>query len=119
MPTSDPQGDALHAAVSGRFRRVATAPDQERKFPVGPESAKKLGYDPAKVDALPFAVTESFCGGKLVVIKGGSTPLDQAKRVQVTTTLITSYLSQANHIIVYREEPTGQSIGTPRRQQDH
>jgi len=48
--------------VIDRFRWVATAPDQERKFPVGPESAKKLGYEPAEVDALPFAVTESFCG---------------------------------------------------------
>ena len=62
MPTRDPQGDALRASVIDRFRRVAMAPDQERKFPVGPESAKRLGYDPAEVDALPSAVTESFCG---------------------------------------------------------
>jgi SAM-dependent methyltransferase len=48
--------------VIDRFRRVATAPDQERKFLIGPESAKKLGYDPAEVDALPASVTESFCG---------------------------------------------------------
>jgi len=37
-------------------------PDQERKFPVGPESAKRLGYDPAEVASLPSSVTESFCG---------------------------------------------------------
>ena len=38
-----------------RFRRVATAPDQERRFPIGPESADKLGYHLAEVDALlPF-----------------------------------------------------------------
>jgi len=48
--------------VIDRFRSVAIAPDQERKFPVGSESAKKLGYEPAEVDALPSAVTESFCG---------------------------------------------------------
>ena len=62
MPTRDLQSDALRASVIDRFRRVAIAPDQERKFPVGPESAKKLGYEPAEVDALPSAVTESFCG---------------------------------------------------------
>ena len=62
MPTRDLQRDALRASVIDRFRRVATAPDQERKFPVGPGSAKRLGYDPAEVDALPPAVTESFCG---------------------------------------------------------
>jgi tRNA/tmRNA/rRNA uracil-C5-methylase (TrmA/RlmC/RlmD family) len=48
--------------VIDRFCRVATAPDQELKFPVGPKSAKKLGYDPAEVDALPSVVAESFCG---------------------------------------------------------
>ena len=62
MPTQTQQPDNLRASVTDRFRKVATAPDQETKFPVGPESAKKLGYDPAEVDALPSAVTESFCG---------------------------------------------------------
>ena len=62
MPTEAPRQDGLRASVIDRFRRVATAPDQERKFPVGPESAKKLGYEPAEVAALPSAVTESFCG---------------------------------------------------------
>ena len=45
-----------------RFPMVATTPEQERKFPVGPESAKKLGYVPSEVDALPSAAIESFCG---------------------------------------------------------
>ena len=62
MPTQTQQPDNLRASVIDRFRKVAIAPDQETKFPVGPESAKKLGYDPAEVDALPSAVTESFCG---------------------------------------------------------
>ena len=43
-----------------RFHKVATAPEQESKFPVGPESAKKLGYEPAEVDALPSAAIESL-----------------------------------------------------------
>ena len=62
MPTQTQQPDNLRASVIYRFRKVAIAPDQERKFPVGPESAKKLGYDLCEVDALPSAVTESFCG---------------------------------------------------------
>ena len=62
MPTESQQPRTLRASVIDRFRRVAIAPDQERKFPVGPESAKKLGYEPAEVDAFPSAVTESFCG---------------------------------------------------------
>ena len=62
MPTQSQQPDNLRASIIDRFRKVATAPDQERKFPVGPESAKKLGYDLCEVDALPSAVTESFCG---------------------------------------------------------
>lgn len=52
----------LRAAVTERFASVAIAPDQEKKFPVGPASAKKLGYDPREIDALPASVTESFCG---------------------------------------------------------
>ncbi len=62
MPTQSQQPDNLRASVIDRFRKVAIAPDQERKFPVGPESAMKLGYDLCEVDALPSAVTESFCG---------------------------------------------------------
>jgi SAM-dependent methyltransferase len=62
MPSKSLQRDDLRASVIDRFGRVASAPDQEKKFPVGPESAKKLGYNPDDVDALPSSVTESFCG---------------------------------------------------------
>jgi hypothetical protein len=55
MPATDLQEETLRASVIDRFRRVATASYQERRFPIGPASAKKLGYDPAEVDALlPF-----------------------------------------------------------------
>jgi arsenite methyltransferase len=53
---------AIHAALKERFAAVALSPSQERKFPVGPASAKKSGYDPQEIDALPTSVTESFCG---------------------------------------------------------
>ncbi len=59
MPTT---ADEIRAAVERRFAQVAHSPDQEQKFPLGPASAKKLGYDPPEIDALPPSVTESFCG---------------------------------------------------------
>lgn len=58
----NPSSTELQASVKERFAKVAQAPDQEKKFPVGPASAKKLGYDPQEIDALPTSVTESFCG---------------------------------------------------------
>jgi SAM-dependent methyltransferase len=54
--------EGIRAAVERRFGQVARSPGQESKFPVGPGSAKKLGYDPQEIDALPTWVTESFCG---------------------------------------------------------
>jgi arsenite methyltransferase len=54
--------DDLWAAVKERFAAVASSPGQEKKFPLGPASAKKLGYDPREIDALPTLVKESFCG---------------------------------------------------------
>jgi SAM-dependent methyltransferase len=62
MPAEAPKRNDLRASVIDRFAKIALAPDQETTFPVGPESAKKLGYYPADVDALPSAVTESFSG---------------------------------------------------------
>ncbi len=62
MPTQSQRPDKLRASVIDRFGKVADSPDQERRFPVGPESAKKLGYEPDEVDAHLSAVTESFCG---------------------------------------------------------
>jgi arsenite methyltransferase len=54
--------DAIRAAVERRFAQVARSPEQKRKFLVGPASAKKLGYNPQEIDALPVSATESFCG---------------------------------------------------------
>jgi SAM-dependent methyltransferase len=58
----NPTSAELQATVKERFAKVAQAPGQEKKFPVGPDSAKKLGYDPKEIDSLPASVTESFCG---------------------------------------------------------
>lgn len=58
----NPTSTDLQATVKERFAKVALSPDQEKKFPVGPASAKKLGYDPKEIDSLPSSLTESFCG---------------------------------------------------------
>jgi arsenite methyltransferase len=62
MLTTDSKRDDLRASVIDRFAKIASAPELEKKFPVGSQSAKRLGYDPAEVGALPYSVTESFCG---------------------------------------------------------
>jgi arsenite methyltransferase len=62
MPHDTSHPDDLRASIIDRFSRIATAPDQERKFPVGPESARRLGYDASVIDSLPPTLTESFCG---------------------------------------------------------
>ncbi len=54
--------DRIKSMIEERFVKVALAPTAEQKFPVGPESARRLGYDPAEIDALPPRATESFAG---------------------------------------------------------
>jgi SAM-dependent methyltransferase len=54
--------DQIKARIEERFIRVALDPAGERKFPVGPDSAKRLGYAAAEIDALPPQATESFAG---------------------------------------------------------
>lgn len=48
--------------IRERFAKVAQSPESEQVFPVGPESAKTLGYDANEIDHLPVEVTESFSG---------------------------------------------------------
>ena len=52
----------IQAEVIERFSRIAQMPEQEQKFPVGPDSAKALGYDADVIDELPRSVKESFTG---------------------------------------------------------
>ena len=72
--------DDIQAEIIERFTRIAQTPEQEQRFPVGPDSAKALGYDADAIDQLPRSVTESFTGvgnplalGKFV---SGQTVLD-------------------------------------------
>lgn len=54
--------EEIRASVRERFARIARAPGEEAPFPVGPESAKRLGYAAEHVDSLPSVATESFAG---------------------------------------------------------
>jgi SAM-dependent methyltransferase len=54
--------EQIEREIKQRFVMLAPSPQGEQKFPVGPASAKQLGYDAATIDALPASVTESFAG---------------------------------------------------------
>ena len=72
--------DQIRAKIEVRFAKVACSPQDKQAFSIGPESAKRLGYPAAEIDALPPSVTESFAGvGNplgLGVIAPGQTVLD-------------------------------------------
>lgn len=59
MPPQDPE---IKQQIRDRFANVAQSPESESVFPVGPVSAKALGYDTDEIDSLPAEVTESFSG---------------------------------------------------------
>ncbi len=53
---------ALREEVKSKYRDVAGNPHGEFHFHTGRPLARRLGYDPAEVDALPDAAVESFAG---------------------------------------------------------
>ena len=64
----------VRETVRKRFRMIASAPNHEKKFPIGPDNAKAVGYDAAEIDALPRSVTESFVGVTNVLLLGEILP---------------------------------------------
>ena len=44
--------EEIRATVLKRFTRTAVAPGQDEMFPVGPDSAKGLGYNDQEIDSL-------------------------------------------------------------------
>jgi len=96
--------DALRASVKTRFAAVATTPDRQEKFPVGPASAKKLGYDPREIDRLPTSVTDSFCG------VGNPLTLGEV-RLEQTVLDLGSGAGMDSLLAACRVGPTGRVIG--------
>jgi arsenite methyltransferase len=93
----------IRAMVRDRFARIANSPGQERKFPIGPESAKRLGYDPVEIDQLPAWLTESFCGvGNplgLGQIRPGETVLDLGCGAGVDSVLAAKRVGPSGKVI--------------------
>jgi len=54
--------DTLREQVREKYREVAAEPDAKYHFHTGRPLARKLGYDPRIVDALPDRAVESFAG---------------------------------------------------------
>jgi len=54
--------DEIRSEIKQRFVKVAVSPGARQTHPIGPESAKRLGYPADEIDALPAQVTESFAG---------------------------------------------------------
>jgi len=76
----DRSPEAIRASIKERYANLARSPESEQGFPVGPESAKSLGYPAAEIDGLPNSVTESFAGVgnpfSLAELHAGETVLD-------------------------------------------
>ena len=72
--------DEIRASIEQRYANLARSPNLEMGFPVGPESAKSLGYPAEKIDSLPTSVTESFAGVgcplSMAGLQAGETVLD-------------------------------------------
>jgi arsenite methyltransferase len=54
--------EKIRDSIKERYTRLARSPGVEEGFPVGPKSAKLLGYLVNEIDGLPDSVTESFAG---------------------------------------------------------
>ena len=95
--------DEVRAEIRRRFGRLALSPQDEQRFPVGPASAKRLGYDPAEVDALPAAVTESFAGvGNPLALgepRPGQTVLDLGSGAGLDSALAARRVGPAGRVV--------------------
>jgi SAM-dependent methyltransferase len=95
--------DQIKAEIKRRFAAVAVAPQQEMMFPVGPTSAKVLGYDDAEIDALPASVTESFAGVgdplALGQLREGDTMLDLGCGAGLDTIRASRRVGATGHVI--------------------
>jgi arsenite methyltransferase len=76
----DQTPEEIRASIKERYASLARSPRLETRFPVGPDSAKSLGYPAEEIDVLPTSVAESFAGVgnpfSLVKPQAGQTVLD-------------------------------------------
>lgn len=95
--------EEVKQATRARFGRIARDPSSEKRFPVGPESAKSLGYNQAEIDGLPPSVTESFadvgCTICLGSIEEGETALDLGSGAGLDSLLAARRVGLKGHVI--------------------
>ena len=95
--------DQIRARIEERFVRVALEPQEKQPFSIGPDSAKRLGYDVAEIDTLPPTVTESFAGvGNplgLGEITPGQTVLDLGSGAGMDSLLAAIRVGRAGKVI--------------------
>ena len=56
------RAEEIRNAVKLKYRQVANSPEGHFTYPVGVESALKLGYDPSWIQLVPEAVVNHFVG---------------------------------------------------------
>jgi SAM-dependent methyltransferase len=95
--------DQIKAQVRERFARLALDPHAPQRTPTGPASARRLGYDPAEIAALPPAVTEAFAGVgnplALGELRPGQTVLDLGCGAGVDSILAAPKVGPAGRVV--------------------
>jgi SAM-dependent methyltransferase len=103
MKLDTPDQDQVRQEIKERFVNVARRPEEEHKFPVGPASAKRLGYDAREIDTLPLSMTESFAGvGNplgLGELRPGETVLDLGSGAGLDSILAARRVGPAGRVI--------------------
>jgi arsenite methyltransferase len=95
--------DQIKAMVEQRFVKVALDPLAKQRHPIGPDSAKRLGYAAAEIDTLPPQVTESFAwvGNPLAlgVLRAGEVVLDLGCGAGMDSILAARRIGPAGRVI--------------------
>jgi arsenite methyltransferase len=95
--------DEIKVGITQRFAKVALAPHEEHPFPIGPASAKRLGYAAAEINALPASVTESFAGVgnplALGEVHSGETVLDLGSGAGMDSILAARRVGEGGKVI--------------------
>lgn len=117
--------EQIKAEIKQRFVKLALVPHEEQKFPVGPASAKLLGYDAHEIDSLPPSLTESFAGVgnplALGELRAGQTVLDLGCGAGLDSVLAARRVAPRGKVIgvdfaaemIEKAKRNAEEVGTP------